>query len=141
MKDILFRGKSQGRNSEWVYGWYAPISVSDSHGPQMVIVTVEPNEYAYMGYGGCIASPKFYTVEPNTVGRFTGLLDKHGRKIFEGDVVRAMMHYGPAGSIESVAVIDFKKYDGYRWQYFDVKTIEVIGNIYDNPDFLEAAYQ
>lgn len=64
------------------------------------------------------------------------MADKNSRKIFEGDIVRGMMDFGPAGINENVVSIEFKKYSGYRWQYFDLSTIEVIGNVYDNPELL-----
>jgi uncharacterized phage protein (TIGR01671 family) len=138
MRDILFRGKTEGRNSEWVYGWYAPISFSDSYGPQMAIVTVDPNEYMHMGYGGRIDSPKFHMVNPKTVGQYTDLLDKNGKKIFEGDIVRGtdrmyedLQLYGFVGYENGSFVIVGDIITHYRWIDYE---LEVIGNIHDNPE-------
>ena len=137
MREILFRGKQKVGNKDWVEGYYAPISLSEEHGPQMAIVTLNPNDYAYLGYGGSLASPSFHMIDPSTVCQFTGMLDKNGKKIFEGDIVRAMTDWGPGGMFESVVTIRYSIDDGYGWGFFDLDTIEVIGNIYDNPELLE----
>lgn len=76
-------------------------------------------------------------VIPQTVGQFTSICDKNCVKIFEGDIVRAKMDCGPGGFLDSIVDIGFKRIDGYRWNYFDMDTIEVIGNVYDNFDLLE----
>ena len=47
------------------------------------------------------------------------------------------MHYGPAGFIGDSTVIDYKKLRGYQWEYFDMDTIVVNGNIHDNPELLK----
>ena len=88
-------------------------------------------------------------VMPETVGQFTGLTDKNGKKIFEGDIVTT--GYGVlwaiAFDLNAFVALDGKKvqfalFEQYRW---DRKTgspiapdyFEVIGNIHDNPELLE----
>ena len=133
MRDILFRGKRKD-NGEWVEGYYAPISISEEHGPQMAIVTLTPNEYAYLGYGGSLASPSFYMVDPNTVGQYTGLLDMNGKKIFEGDIVRD--NYGLKTGVRffNGRYYPFIVYPEYNcWNENECK---IVGNIHDNPELL-----
>lgn len=142
MRDILFRGKRKD-NGEWVYGWYAPISVSDSHGPQMVIVTTESNNYMYMGYGGCRTSPKFYSVDPNTVGQFTGLTDYYGKKIFEGDIhgmrgwiVSYCADVNEGGGMNAGWYV--QRDDWESWMPLENHSEHVIiGNIHDNPELMK----
>lgn len=141
MRKILFRGKSTGRNTEWIYGWYAPISVSDSHGPQMVIVTTEPNDYMYMGYGSCLASPKFYSVDPDTIGQYTGSVDKNGVKIFEGDILKGHNPLHEDRLIYQVVYESNGFYymdeDDVGWHPEHIENVEVIDNIHDNPELME----
>ena len=120
MREILFRGKNL--KGEWVYGNYA---FTDTNGKQHFIFQNE----AFAN-----------KVIPETVGQFTGLTDKNGTKIFEGDIIKAMMDYGPAGFYERIVPIEWLNDVGYQWQYFDISTIEVIGNIHDNPELLGGNY-
>ena len=140
MREILFRAK-RFDNGEWVESHSFIRLQNDEYAVCFlgsgilgkVYFNEDSNIDAFISRDDCV----FYQVNPETVGQFTGMLDKYGKKIFEGDIVRAMMDYGPAGMIESVVDIGFKKHDGYRWNYFDLDTIEIIGNIHDNPELVE----
>lgn len=134
MRDILFHGKRID-NGEWVEGFLVICDESYFIIPETKIgcVTTEwikKGEYAFYG---------FIEVDPATVGRYTGMPDKNGAKIFEGDIV----HNGAGDPgvvvwIYGSFAIHFS--DGEDWdvcQYVTEEYTEVIGNIYDNPEMLE----
>jgi uncharacterized phage protein (TIGR01671 family) len=95
-----------------------------------------------------------YNVDPDTVGQFTGLRDKNGKKIYEGDVVRHpyvdpifrdLVESKDGEGVTSEIVFHdgafVVKYNENDFIYLDAFTrrvaVEVIGNIYDNPELLD----
>lgn len=134
MRDIIFRGKRID-NNKWVYGYYTPVCFA-RFSCQPAIVP-EPD-----GIWEPIA------VKPETVGQFTGLTDKNGKKVFEGDILK---EYG-APPEHSLMVIKNTGFGCFIEFYFhgEIHSIEqvghtgwlsydeVIGNIHDNPELLEA---
>ena len=120
MREILFRGK-QTYNGEWVEGFFCNETCE-----LPLTLVIEQANIIEKGTGW------WREVIPETVGQYTGLTDKNGKKIFEGDIIKAMMDYGPAGFYERIVPIKWLDNVGYQWQYFDISTIEVIGNIHDN---------
>ena len=78
-------------------------------------------------------------VLPETVGQYTGLTDKNGKKIFEGDIFN--IEYSE--TIVKNAVIEYVGASFYGstgidyWELDDYREIEVIGNIHDNPELLK----
>ena len=140
MREILFRGKGT-ENNKWFYGSYYVTNDTtycfkedyDAH-PENTKHYILFDEMTDWG----LPNRKFRAeVNSETVGQYIGLKDKNGKKIFEGDIVRAMMDFGPAGFYERIVPIGWLDSVGYQWQYFDITTIEVIGNIYDNPELLK----
>lgn len=117
MRTIKFRGKRLG-NGVWIYGDLIHIDKSD-----IGIVT------DYDHWQGC-------RVDPETIGQFTGLHDKNGKEIYEGD--RLKMKYID-GTIEYYNVVfrktgfhvDMEQYGHALLWTIDRNRIEVVGNIHD----------
>ena len=148
MREILFRGKRTD-NGEWVEGYYC--NLGGNH-PRVL------KDNIFIGKIGRVLEFKNIDVLPETVGQYTGLTDKNGTKIFEGDIVKCL---DTINDIEFNAVVEFGNPNHeYNWGYqlkhisgdmpnldilcwVDMEEtgafIEVIGNIYDSPELLETA--
>lgn len=118
---------------KWVEGYIHPTSVTSDCVTWGI--TLPERESCYMSTNEYeVYSPKTYSFVKDTVSRWTGKFDRFGKKIFEDDIVEAEMDYGPAGMYLTRAVIYWHSECGWQWNYFDMDTIEVIGNIHDDPD-------
>ena len=124
MREILFKGKRVD-NGEWVEGWYAPLVCNDK--------TVIPYIRDINGTD--------WKIIPETVGQYTGLTDKNGNKIFEGDIVYYYISpYHKRFIVEffdGAFVIKNKGNHIRSPLYHFCPLVEVIGNIHDNPELLE----
>ena len=67
----------------------------------------------------------------------TGLKDKNGKEVFEGDVVKCNGLLGTIESFKAMWICSFVKYNNYQKVGFFAQEIEVVGNIYENPELLE----
>ena len=136
MRYIRFRGKIKD-NGEWVKGSYV---------------------YAHKWYGSgaaghfitSIYGDRRVEIDPDTLGQYTGLDDKNGVGIYEGDIIQGFLSYTKEDRAfikyeeESMGFVPVPAFDEMSGRIFEVqnsKDIEVIGNIYDNPELLEGDKQ
>ena len=125
MREILFRAKRKD-NGKWVYGSY--VKYTDYDGIMVDLI--------FTGNG----NPN--DVIPETVGQYTGLTDKNGKMIFEGDIViyAGEMHEVVFETQNNSAYFGVKIAENETWHlghYVEPNRLEVIGNIHDNPNLLE----
>lgn len=129
MREIEFRAKKT-ENGKWVYGYYHKLNESFEN-------------------KDCILEHHRNTstiIDITTLGQYTGLKDKNGTKIFEGDIVKTYHGNGKVVYSQQYALFGYimlekdnaeKEYD-YRFTDVVIEDgIEVVGNIYDNPELLE----
>lgn len=133
--EILFRGKCV-KNGEWVEGYYTfyPGGFSEISAPEHVIR--DTRQFI----------SKMYFVDPETVSQYTGLTDKHGRKIFEWDICdrkkdfpEIVTHHNGDWTLDYSYASGHASGHDYCNLGFYVKErggVEVVGNIFDNPELV-----
>ena len=130
MREILFRGKRKD-TGEWVYGNYLYDGVYKKH------YLTKPGEFCG-------------EVIPETLGQYTGVKDKNGKEIFEGDIIKT-----PKYGAENGKGVNFNGADRFVVRYANGTYVlenikrsfclrpdisaEIIGNVHDNPELLETA--
>lgn len=134
MREIKFRGKSL--DGKWLFGYIYRYINRDGI-DTVAIIEIENN--------GFEANLNLHKISHNTIGQFTGLHDKNGKEIYEGDIVRYSLDdrkdigyigfHALSASFRVVAKhTDFGI--GNRGGLHEL-ALEVIGNIYDNPELLQ----
>lgn len=136
MREILFRGKRIFDNGQWVEGCLLKVTL-DGETWHLIF----GDDFQRSGLG--ITAMQHAAVNPETVGQYTGLKDKNGKRIFEGDIVEREKFGGKtlfeiAYELEIATFIGVAK-KGMWFTTFDNDgdCFEVIGNIHDNPELLE----
>lgn len=147
-REILFRGKRVD-NGEWVIG-----SLIDAKGKAYIIVSVEAE--CSDGENTDLYATEWYEIRPDTICQYTGLTDWNGEKIWENDIFKcycfnkyASIKYGTyqvsfdsrlfthvgfyADWSENIS-LKLRKDLGH---WVNVEEIEIIGNIFDNPELLK----
>lgn len=147
MREILFRGKHihalpQNKHLDgiWAYGYLCG---------ENYINTIDEDEY-----GGKFTSEVL--VDPETICQYTGLTDKNGSKIFEGDIVKGVAYstdfIGYIVWIDAIAGFGVRYFNKHReptawenssilkaiqrWEHPNEFQAEIIGNIFDNPELI-----
>lgn len=135
MREILFRGK-RTNDGKWVYGH---LIESDTYTHQIFIVTEANWESSDKSFD--FLDTDVYEVLPETVGQYTGLTDKNGNKIFEGDILKASYFdwkYVVEWDEDNGRFLGFTIESERKIAYVRRKPkSEIIGNIHDNPELLE----
>lgn len=149
-REIKFRAKDID-TGKWEYGFY--VKREECTPPPLFNSKEDKNSYDKSNTKHYIFSDGFSDwnlpqpwlrteVDPETIGQYTGLKDKNGKEIYEGDIIQLLGHKPNINTdvdIEQVLFLDgefchtyqdrpLKKYWGYA---------EVIGNIYENPELLQ----
>ena len=140
MRKILFRGKSEN-DGQWVEGSLVITTIEPAFDAPVKCYCIEdmtigvfPNEFQ---------SGLSETVDPETVGQYTGLTDKNGKKIFEGDIVEGADFtaedggHGVVSFVDGAFEVNGNNVTGTFHENYYGREFEVIGNIHDNPELLE----
>ena len=145
MREIKFRGRKS--NGEWIYGDYHKRA-----GGVHCIIKMEPDENGKVVY-------TVHQAVPDTIGQFTGLRDKNGKEIYEGDILRGFeypFYDAQEDAYNYYAIVDWDDEEAQFYAYHDLargaqvrgvscgvgvdmkdlREMEVIGNIHDNPELL-----
>lgn len=128
MREILFRGR--GNRGKWVEGFYTPISTGHDGMKDAIITGTDRNCFIPV------------IVIPETIGQYTGLTDKNGKNIFEGDIVstskedeRGVVRWEDSDAAYVIGCDD--NIDLSFLENLWGRDVEVIGNIHDNPELAE----
>lgn len=132
MREILFRGKRID-NGEWVVGQYVNTCYPGNGKETGHFIVVYPNEY--------------HEIYTSTLCQFTGLCDKNGKKIWENDICDRKEKYPEVVKMTNGDwTLDYSYAIGrdYGNSYCNLgfyvnerKCVEVVGNIFDNPELLQ----
>ncbi len=133
MRTIKYRGKNT--NGEWLYGDLLQVAnevfIAPSDGDWFDFIPWSRNNVFHLPAAK-------YAVIPETVGQFTGLHDKNGKEIYEGDIVRFDNHLQRVSSVlydSGQYTVESKTYSTALTYRIAIHAV-VIGNIHDNPELL-----
>ena len=154
MREILYRGKPKNKEHSYFFSeiWKKHYEKGFVYGSLIVykdrcfIAVSAQCDIKHCVNNGLVS---MIEVAPETVGQFTGLTDKNGKKIFEGDIIKykntdGIKFNGVALTVigkvvyneknASFAISGKDEIGAKHYDYFPIKNIEIIGNIHDNPE-------
>lgn len=132
MRTIKFRGKCIDEttdNGKWIVGSL----LQDDNGIFMIVCFVDHHE-------------QWYRVDPDTVGQYTGIIDKNGKEIYEGDIItkshgirssRHMVLYYPYTASFVAKLVGTHDCSNIGQDWVIKYCTAVIGNRFDNPELSE----
>ncbi len=124
MRDGIFRGKRTDGGG-WTYGYYAPLQREGGRKLHCIADTV---------------SRVFDEVIPETIGAYTGITDKNGEKIYEGDILKGAWNTVLAVYWDKCRLQYRAKVNGIDREidyYGNPERLEIVGNIHDNPELIQ----
>ena len=145
-REIKFRGKIANELvDDWVYGFYAQDMELDEEENLTSVHSIISEAYEDAGI--------WFDIDPQTLGQYTGLKDKNGQPIYEGDILQInIMDWNRPGNViaSGKAAVEYRGCTfGVEWGFsrdfsgldsFSRNcTFEVIGNVMDSPELLEDA--
>ena len=160
MREIVFRGKRLD-NGEWVYGWpFADTADCSLKKAGKCVCPHDGSKYFIVEWVDDYHEYEERQVIPNTVGQYTGLKDKNGERVWEGDILHIARiadglggYYQPPLDYPVNVVVkwdlcawmwetlcDDKRYITFpdAWCHYEC---EIIGNVHDNPEFIKEEAQ
>ena len=137
-REILFRGKRVD-NGEWIEGYFLPGNERQSLHPCIFVYLPETQNF------------ECFDIDIDTLGEYTGVKDKNGTRIFEGDIIKitgfhttaiAAVKYGSTSEKSTHWGWYFDDNDGHTYFLMSKAFCEdynaiIIGNIHDNPELLK----
>lgn len=148
MREILFRGK-RTYNGGWIEGSLIHADLLDGRSYTSILpadeTSVHPLDWPYLCCETGTFDGRAFPVKPETVGQFTGLTDKNGKRIFEGDIVLCDRNIAPSVDKQTFET-KYDRMDGFYGEGWSScvtmdqhEMMEVVGNVHDNPELLEGS--